>query len=117
MVKLNEKGLYYLDKQTIKAILDCSYGVNEHLKPATKHMLKDKMFDDFVSMLLTMQNFNYRYRNQETIQMFSLFEEAIGPMEKNSDGITFMLALGLAIKELYGFRNITLKRVLTSSVT
>ncbi|WP_061808750.1 hypothetical protein [Rossellomorea vietnamensis] len=117
MAKLNEKELYYLDKPTIKAILDCSFGVTEHLKPSTKRMLEDKKFSDFVSLLLTMQDFNYRYRNQGVSQLFPLFEETIGPMEKNSDGTTLMLALGLALKELYGFRNTTLRRVLASSVT
>ena len=59
-----------------------------------------------------MQKYNYWYRSSEYVQLFPLFEGTAGPMERNSEGTDKWLALGLAIKELYGLRLSTLESLL-----
>ncbi|RFU61974.1 hypothetical protein [Peribacillus glennii] len=109
---INDKGLIYLNETTMTAIFDCVYGINDYLKPETKQLLNEKMFQDFVNLLLVQQNYNYWYRQGIAAELFSLFESTVGPMERNSDGTILWLALGLAIKELYGLRYSTLKELL-----
>lgn len=94
------------------AIFDCVYGINDYLEPETMQLLNDEMFQKFINLLLVHSDFNYRYRQGETAELFPLFESTVGPMEGNSDGTILWLALGLAIKELYGLRNSTLKEFL-----
>ena len=113
-IRINEKGLFYLDAEIMTAIFDCVYGIDGGLEKNTKRLLKDSSFKDFIKLLLTFQDFNYRYRFEETAKLFSLFESTVGPMNRNSDGTILWLALGLAIKELYGFRRETLKGLLKS---
>lgn len=78
----------------------------------TIKLLKEKSFEDFVKLLLIYQNFNYWHRFEQVAELFPLFEETVGPMERNSDGTTLWLAMGLAIKEIYGLRRGTLKELL-----
>ena len=111
-LKYNEKGLYILDEYTMTAIFDCVYGMHDFLEPKTKQLLKDKQFKDFIHLLLTIREYNYRYRYCETVNLFPVFEVTVGPMETNSEGTAFWLALGLAIKEIYGLRRETLKELL-----
>ncbi|WP_144460889.1 hypothetical protein [Siminovitchia fortis] len=108
----NEKGLVYLDDKMMNALFDCVYGLDGCSSSQTKEFLKEDWFKDFIRMLFTMQEFNYRYRYEQISGLFPLFEETVGPMEVNSDGTALWLALGLAIKELYGFRKKTLKDLL-----
>ncbi|MBU9712826.1 hypothetical protein [Evansella tamaricis] len=108
----NDKGLIYLDKQTMSAIFNCVYGVSENLKPETKKLLQDKQFHDFIDVLLALQEFNYRYRFAQTAELLPLFERSLGPMERNSEGTTLWLALGLALKDWYGLRRETLSSLL-----
>ena len=111
-MRTNDHGLVFLNGKNMNAIFDCVYGINDHLTPETKQLLEDPMFYDFVNLLLVHQEFNYRYRGGIVAELFPLFESAVGPMERNSDGTTLWLALGLAIKELYGFRKATFVEVL-----
>ena len=111
-LKYNEKGLYILDEYTMTAIFDCVYGMHDFLEPNTKLLLRDKQFKDFFHVLLMMREYNYRYRYYETVKLFPTFEATVGPMERNSEGTAFWLALGLAIKELYGFTRAMLKELL-----
>lgn len=109
-----ERGLIHLTGETMTAIFDCAYGINIRLEPETQNFLSDQNFRAFVNMLLSMQDYNYRHRNDEVRKLFPLFEKAIGPMERNSEGTTLWLALGLAIKELYGLRVSTFETLLRS---
>jgi hypothetical protein len=59
-----------------------------------------------------MQNYNHWYRHSAYWPLFPLFEGTVGPMEKNSEGTDMWLALGLAIKDLYGLRLSTLESLL-----
>ncbi|MBU9711575.1 hypothetical protein [Evansella tamaricis] len=111
-IRTNDNGLVYLNSRTMTAIFDCVYGINDHLEPETKKLLQEDMFHSFIKMLLAQQDFNYRYRFSQTAYLFPLFEATVGPMETNSDGTTLWLAMGLAIKELYGLRRETLKGLL-----
>lgn len=111
-LRVNEKGLIYLDAEKMNAIFDCVYGISDGLNKNTKKLLKEEEFKDFIKLLLTMQNYNYCYRFEETAKLFPLFEFTVGPMEVNSEGTTLWLALGLAIKELYGLRRSTLQGLL-----
>jgi hypothetical protein len=111
-LRTNDRGLVYLNEETMTAIFDCVYGEDDYLKPKTIQLLKDEMFHEFIKLLLMQSEFNYRYRQGVTAELFPLFESTVGPMERNSDGTTHWLALGLAIKDLYGLRNSTLKELL-----
>ncbi len=110
-VQLNDKELPYLDKDKINAIFDCVYGI-EDTGEMTKQLLQEPQFLDTVHLLLAMQKYNYQHRFLETAELFGTFESTVGPMERNSEGTTLWLSLGLAIKELYGMRLSTLKGLL-----
>ncbi|WP_462411546.1 hypothetical protein [Neobacillus sp. Marseille-QA0830] len=111
-MRTNDRQLIHLNERTMSAIFDCVYGVNGHLKQETKQLLKDENFNDYIELLLALQQYNYSYRQGMASELFPLFESTVGPMERNSDGTTLWLALGLAIKELYGMRNSTLQELL-----
>ncbi|MCL6570081.1 MAG: hypothetical protein K6T88_00160 [Bacillus sp. (in: Bacteria)] len=114
LIRMNEKELPYLDSQVMTAIFDCVYGVNDYLDTNTKRLLKEKIFVDFIMVLLAHQQFNYQYRPDVTRELFPLFESTVGPMSRHSDGAGLWLALGLAIKELYGINGEKLKTQLKS---
>lgn len=113
-LRITDNKLIYLNDETMNAIFDCVYGIEEprHLNSNTNLLLKDHMFKDFIELLLMQREYNYRYRQEVVMELFPLFESAVGPMETNSDGTALWLALGLSIKELYGLRNSTLKALL-----
>jgi hypothetical protein len=112
LIRTNEKELPYLDSQIMMAIFDCVYGINDYLDTNTKRLLKEKIFTDFILLLLAHQQFNDQYRPDRTKELFPLFESTIGPMSRHSDGAGLWLALGLAIKELYGINGEKLKGLL-----
>jgi hypothetical protein len=113
LIKLNDKELPNLDSQIMTAIFDCVYGINDYLDTNTKRLLKEKIFTDFIMVLLAHQQFNYWYRPDVTRELFPIFESTVGPMVRHSeDGTVLWLALGLAIKELYGINGEKLKGLL-----
>lgn len=104
-MKQNEKQLPFLDK----ALLDEIFS----------HVFDQKFQEDvdepklaFINLLLTMQAFNFSYRQDACIELAPIMEETIGPFITNSDGPLFYFALGLAIKELYGMRSSTFRSVM-----
>lgn len=107
---LNEKELPYLDGKLMNLIFELVYEQPD-LKDARK-LPKDEKLIFFLKALKNLQEYNYRCRSEQTSKLFFLFEETIGPFEGNSEGTTLQLALGLAIKELYGFKNQTLRSLL-----
>ncbi|WML53359.1 hypothetical protein RCG17_01225 [Neobacillus sp. PS3-12] len=111
-MKLNDKGLIYLDSDRMNAIFDCVYGINGGQNSSTKKLLKDRQFNDFVKLLNNLQEYNYQYRSLQAIELSDIFEASVGPMQNNSDGPIIWCSLGLAIKELYGMRRETLKSLL-----
>ena len=94
------------------AIFDCVYEIEDGLTSQTKKLLNEQSFKDFIKLLLSFQEYNYRHRFEQTVKLFPLFEMTVGPMNRNCDGTTLWLALGLAIKEVYGFRRETLRELL-----
>lgn len=104
-MKHNERELPFLDQKLINMIFAGVYGRYSQTS-------EDKSFNDFLNLLYTLQDYNCHYRLETCTTLFPLFEETIGPMERNSEGTTRWLALGLAIKELYGMRSSTLKSLL-----
>lgn len=111
-IRVNEKGLIYLDEETMTAIFDCVYGMDDGLCSSTKHLLWEPKFRDFVKALNGVQEYNYRYRVDQVVDLFPIFDSTIGPFEFNSEGTTLWLSMGLAIKELYGFKRSTLEELL-----
>lgn len=111
-LRVNDRGLVYLNAEIMTAIFDCVYGIGDGLTSQTKKLLKEQSFKDFIKLLLSFQQYNYRHRSEETRKLFPLFEMTVGPMEQNSDGTTLWLAMGLAIKEVYGIRRETLRELL-----
>ena len=103
-VNYTDRGLPYLDQQTLNIIFDGVYGMD--LK-----QVNDQRFQDFLDILYRMQGHNYQYRQKAIWELAAVFADAVGPMEQ-SEGTSMWLALGLAIKELYGMSRSTLKQVL-----
>jgi hypothetical protein len=104
-MKRNERSLPILDEDVLNIIF-------EHVYEKDAESIADKELRDFVDLLLSIQQYNYWYRSSEYHQFFPLFEATVGPIERNSEGTSMWLALGLAIKELYGFRIATLESLL-----
>ena len=101
----NDRDLPWLDPQLLDAIFE---GVYTHGIPAD--LAEEQR--DLLHALYTMQAYNYAHRQRACAELFPLFEETVGPMEVNSEGTTLWLALGLALKELYGMRNATLRELM-----
>ncbi|MEX3623291.1 hypothetical protein [Viridibacillus arvi] len=107
----NDRGLPILNEVIATAIFDCVYGI-ENVSSETTKLLKDENFKLFIMALNAQQEFNYHVRAEQACELYTIFEETVGPMESNSDGPIIWMALGLAIKELYGMRRSTLKEVM-----
>ncbi|MBN2003837.1 MAG: hypothetical protein JXA21_10805 [Anaerolineae bacterium] len=104
-MKYNERELPCLDSGLLDTIFKGVYGKD-------CDAIEDVSLKDFLVTLYTMQRYNYQYRPKACAALFPIFEETVGPMEINSEGTTLWLALGLAIKELYGMRTTTLRALL-----
>ncbi|MGE6487456.1 hypothetical protein [Paenisporosarcina sp. NPDC076898] len=109
----NDKGLPYLTKELLNEIFENVY---EYPKKSLKTSMTEEngrnQQSDFISVIKNLQEYNVRYRLEQTNELFPLFERTVGPMETNSDGTTYWLAMGLAIKDLYGMRKSTLEQLL-----
>ncbi len=103
-MKLNHRDLPYLEKPMLDLIFKHVYDMPTDVR--------DPFTRDFLIMLKNMQNFNQQYRKEELVRLFPLAEPIVGPFEINSEGTSFWLAMILAIQELYGMRDNTLKGVL-----
>jgi hypothetical protein len=102
-MKYNERNLPYLDQPLMDTIFASVYGLQD---------IPDPEVNDFVMTLQAMQDYNYKYRSAQLVKLFPIFEETVGPMEINSDGTSLWIAMGLALKELYGMRTETLRSLL-----
>ena len=71
----------------------------------------EKRLIHLLSTLKSMQSFNYQYRPDDTRALFELMNKIFN-FEKNSEGTTLWLSLILAIKELYGFSDNSLSKVM-----
>jgi hypothetical protein len=96
------KNLPYLTPERLKLIFNDVYAFNldDEFKESLSS-LDDKM-SEFIYTLKQMQRFNYLYRPEDTINLFEVASK-IFYFQPNSDGPIIILALMLAIKELYGF--------------
>lgn len=106
----NDRELPYLDQALLDQIFDGVYD------PELER-IEDEALRDFLDTLYTLQTYNYHHRPKSCTALFSLFEQTVGPMECNSEGTTLWLALGLALKELYGMRTSTLRDLLAQVTT
>ena len=111
-LRVNQQDLIYLNERTITVIFDCVYGMDGSLRADSIDLLREPNFKDLVQMLNTMQEYNYRYRQDQLSDLFLIFDQTVGPMETNSDGTVLWLAMGLAIKDLYRLRTETLAELL-----
>ena len=105
-IKYTERQLPHLDQATLDFIFKGVYGRD-------LAAVEDERFRDFLDVLYRLQDFNYQYRFNAYAELFPLFEETVGPMERNSEGTSLWLALGLALKEWYGLSHRTLKELLS----
>jgi hypothetical protein len=103
----NTTDLPYLDPTLLKTIFANIEGKEEDLAK-----IKSRQLRDFIVMLLAMQKFNANYRGHQVQKLFPLVDEETGPFEANLESTVLWVAEVLAIKELYGMRNETLKTVL-----
>lgn len=104
-MRRNEHELPFLDRMLLGIVFD---GVYEH---RAAHF-DDEPVRDFLHVLYTMQDYNYRYRPRACFKLLPLFDKTIGRAKPDSKDTKMWLALGLAIKELYGMRSSTLKELL-----
>lgn len=88
----NERELPYLDQPLLNAIFAGVYS-------GDTTGIAETQLKDFLNTLYAMQAYNYQYRFETCATLFPLFEETVGPMERNSEGATMWLALGLALKD------------------
>ena len=65
--------------------------------------IKEIRIQDLMLTLKGMQSFNYKYRNDDTNQLFKPLHK-IFALHKGTDVTNLWLSMCLAIKELYGFR-------------
>jgi hypothetical protein len=103
-MKQTARELPYLDADLLDLIFNHVYGRPEDIT--------DEQTRDFINMLKSMQDYNYHYRSAQLQRIFPLAEAIIGPFEINSEGTSIWLALILAIRELYGMQDETLKHIL-----
>lgn len=103
-MRRNDQELPYLDQKMMNLIFENVYGINLELK-------LDQDIVDFLKLLQSMQDYNYRHRNGMLREFFPVLSEVI-EVERNSEGASLWIALSLAIKELYGMRDKTLQRLL-----
>lgn len=102
----NDRGLPWLEGPLLDAIFA---GVYSHEIPTDLSQEKR----DLLHVLYTMQAYNTAHRLPACAELFAAFEETVGPMERNSEGTTLWLALGLAVTDLYGLRDATLREMLS----
>ncbi len=76
--------------------------------------IADEKTAALTKVLHAMQDFNYRFRHEDTWPLFAVFDQTFH-FERNSEGTTLWLALILAIQELYGFTNSTLLKVISQT--
>ena len=96
------KNLPYLTPERLKLIFNDVYifNLDDKFKKGLSS-LDDKM-SEFIYTLKQMQRFNYLYRPDDTMNIFECASK-IFHFQPNSDGPVIILALMLAIKELYDF--------------
>lgn len=108
-LRFNKKGLPWLDRFMVDRIFErVTWGFfGEKQKPFTIH---DKQTEDFLKTLNNMQHYNYCYRGERIMELYSRLIPFI-PERKNTDVIRMWLALGLALKDLYHLHNSTLEKI------
>lgn len=111
-LRKNDKDLIYLDAKVINAVFDCVYDGWDGLSETTNDLLMNEEFKALIHIIKTMQEYNYRYRFNQYSNLFPIFDETCGPFQTNSEGTSLWLAMGLAIKDIYGLRRETLKNIM-----
>lgn len=104
-MKTNERHLPFLNRSLLDLIFEHVY------QPPADDL--DSQIREFILMLQSMQEYNCRYRQEQYVRLFPLADPIVGPFETNSEGTDCWLALILAIRELYGMSDETLKAVLS----
>jgi hypothetical protein len=103
------KNLPYLNQDRLNTIFDHVYDIVSDEK--NESAFNEKRLSHLLETLKSMQSFNYQYRPDDTRALFELMNK-IFKFEKNSEGTTLWLSLILAIKELYGFSDTSLPKVM-----
>ncbi len=105
-----QKALPALDKKIIKNIFSHVYDI-VGIKEQNNTEEKDEKFSGLLKTLMLKQKFNYKSRQNDLREVFSVASEVID-FEINSEGTSLWLALMLAIKELYNLSDIGLVKIL-----
>jgi hypothetical protein len=106
----NDKGLPNLDRNLLNLLFDRVFD-SENSEGSLAEQLGRNHLADFFRVIKALQYYNLNYRGNQARELFPLFDDAIG-MEMNSEGTLYWLAMGLAVKELYGMRNSTLRKII-----
>lgn len=95
-----KQNLPYLNQERLDVIFDHVYDIVSDNKSG--RLFDDEKMNEFLTTLLAMQSFNYKFRPDDVRELFFLMDNEFN-FERNSEGTTLWLALALSIKELYGF--------------
>ena len=104
-----KSNLPYLNQDRLNIIFDHVYdivGVNKG-----NQIFDEEKLSHLLDTLKSMQLFNYQHRFDDTRELFGLVDVVFN-FERNSEGTTLWLSLILAIKELYGFSDMKLVKVI-----
>ena len=95
-----KQNLPYLNQERLNVIFEHVYDVVSNNRNG--QLFHDEKMNEFLTALLAMQSFNYKFRPDDVRELFFLMENDFS-FERNSEGTTLWLALALSIKELYNF--------------
>lgn len=100
-------NLPYLNQERLDAIFEQVY---ELAIPPDEKDISDKLIQ-FNYVLKVMQQFNFRFRPDDYTVLYAL-TNPIFNFQHHSEGVDLWLSMMLAIKELYGFDNDMLIKLL-----
>ncbi len=98
---ISKKDLPPLDPERLNLVFSGACGCN-------LESIEDDFTKHYLNTLYNMQFYNFTFRQNDCDSLYGLFEIILGPMERTGEKTKLWLALGLAIKELYGLDNIKL---------
>jgi hypothetical protein len=98
-----------LTEERLNIIFDHVYdivGINQGYRE-----FEEERLSHLLETLKSMQSFNYQYRPEALLELFSLMD-GIFTFEHNSEGTTLWLSMVMAIRDLYAFSDMRLIKVI-----
>lgn len=95
-----KRNLPFLTQERMNIIFDHVYDIAG--SNSGKLNFSEEKHVELLTMLKTMQTFNYKYRQDDIKSIFNIANSVLR-FEANSEGTSLWLSMLLAIKEVYGF--------------